>query len=172
MAEWQSGDPAAGNQLFEELERELDLIARARLNQEKNSSLSTGDLINEAMIRLSMLKDMEFQDKAHILALAARIMRQTLVDHARKRNSDKRYHSKVTLATHMGEWDRPLELMSLDMVLKELKEIDSQRADIVEMRFFGGMSIPDIAMVLDLSEATVKRRWASTRAWLKTRLDS
>ena len=170
MKEWQAGDRQAGNQLFGELQQELELIAAAKLAGEKNSSLSTGDLVNEAVIRLSKLKQIDLQDKAHILALASRIMRQVLVDQARKRNSGKRGHNKVTLVTNIGVWDRPIELLTLDWLLVELKEMDQERADIVEMRFFGGMSIADIALVLELSEATVKRRWVSTRAWLQDRL--
>ncbi|MEP2987561.1 MAG: ECF-type sigma factor [Parasphingorhabdus sp.] len=172
MDEWQAGDRHAGNQLFTDLERELHLIAAAKLASESNSSLSTGDLINEAVIRLSRLKEIDLQSKAHILALASRIMRQVLIDHARRRNSAKREHAKVTLVTNIGVWDRPIELLTLDLLLDELKEMDQQRADIVEMRFFGGMSISDIAVVLDVSEATVKRRWVSTRAWLHDRLKS
>ena len=170
MASWQAGNRRAGNQLLTDLERELHLIASAKLAGESNSSLSTGDLINEAVIRLSKLKDIDFNGKAHILALASRIMRQVLVDHARKRSNGKRGHVQVTLVTNMGVWDRPIELLSLDMLLDELKDMDEQRADIVEMRFFGGMSISDIAVVLELSEATVKRRWMSTRVWLHDRL--
>ncbi|MEP5187233.1 MAG: ECF-type sigma factor [Marinomonas sp.] len=170
MAGWQAGDREAGNRLLSDLERELNLIAAAKLAGEKNSSLSTGDLINEAVIRLSKLTKIDLQSKAHILALASRIMRQVLVDHARKRKSGKRDHAKVTLLTNVGVWDRPIELLTLDWLLDELKDMDQARADIVEMRFFGGMSIADIALVLDLSEATVKRRWVSTRAWLHDRL--
>lgn len=170
MANWQAGDREAGNALFVGLETELNGIAAAKLSQESNSSLSTGDLINEAVIKISRLKQIELTSKAHILALASRIMRQVLVDHARKKNSNKRDHHRVTLVTNIGEWKMPVELMELDFLLQDLKDIDAQRADIVEMRFFGGMSIADIAIVLDVSEATVKRRWASTRAWLQNRL--
>lgn len=170
MDEWQAGDRHAGNQLFADLERELHLIAAAKLAGESNSSLSTGDLINEAVIRLSKLTEINLQSKAHILALASRVMRQVLIDHARKRNSDKRRHAEVTLVTNIGVWDRPIELLILDHLLQELKEMDEQRADIVEMRFFGGMSIAEIAVVLEISEATVKRRWVSTRAWLHDKL--
>lgn len=170
MASWQAGNRGAGNLLFTDLERELHLIAAAKLAGESNSSLSTGDLINEAVIRLSKLTEIDLNGKAHILALASRIMRQVLVDHARKRNNGKRGHLQVTLVTNIGVWDRPIELLSLDMLLDELKDMHEQRADIVEMRFFGGMSISDIAVVLDVSEATVKRRWMSTRVWLYDRL--
>lgn len=170
MAEWQSGDPEAGDSLIKDIHRELESIASAKLAQELHSSLSTGDLINEAMIRLSRLNEMEFKSRAHILALAARLMRQILIDQARRRNADKRYHTKVTLQTNIGERQMPVELLALDMHLTELRAIDPQRADIVEMRFFGGMSQTDISTVLDISVATVKRRWQASRIWLHERL--
>ena len=170
MASWQKGDRDAGDKLFAEIHRELRQIAAAKLAQEQSSSLSTGDLINEAVIKISRLTDLQFMNKAHILALASRIMRQILVDHARAKGRDKRKHQKVTLITNIAEWKEPVELTELDLLLDELKEIDPQRADIVEMRFFGGMSIADIAVVLEISEATVNRRWAATRAWLHDRL--
>ncbi|MDN3647218.1 ECF-type sigma factor [Pontixanthobacter aestiaquae] len=170
MAEWQSGNAGAGDSVIRDIHRELEAIAVAKLSQESRSSLSTGDLINEAMIRLSRLKRMEFDSRAHILALASRIMRQILVDQARRRNADKRYHTQVTLQTNIAEWQMPIELLALDLHLGELREIDSQRADIVEMRFFGGMSLTDISTVLDISVATVKRRWQASRIWLHDRL--
>lgn len=159
MTEWQSGDPEAGDSLINDIHRELEAIASAKLAQEMHSSLSTGDLIDEAVIRLARLNEMEFKSRAHILALTARLMRQILIDQARRRNADKRYYTKVTLQTNIGEWQMPVELPALDMHLTELCAIDSQRADIVEMRFFGGMTLTDISTVLDISVATVKRRW-------------
>ena len=172
MASWQSGDSEAGDALFKQVHTELERIAAAKLSREFNSSLSTGDLINEAVIRLSKLTRMEFRSRAHILSLASKIMRQVLTDQARRRNADKRYHTKVTLQTNVGEWEMPLELISLDAFLNELREIDPQRADIVEMRFFGGMSLTDISTVLDISVATVKRRWQASRIWLHDRMGS
>ncbi|WP_417612086.1 ECF-type sigma factor [Parasphingorhabdus sp.] len=170
MADWQSGNADAGGSLIKEIHRELEAIAAAKLSQERNSSLSTGDLINEAVIRLSKLNRIKFQDRAHILALSARIMRQILIDEARRRNADKHYHTKVTLQTNIAEWQMPIELLALDMHLSELRDIDPQRADIVEMRFFGGMSMTDISTVLDVSVATVKRRWNASRIWLQDRM--
>ncbi len=170
MAEWQSGDGEAGNSLLRDVFTELKQIATVKLSRELHSSLSTGDLINEAVIRLSKLKEIEFQSREHILALASRIMRQVLVDQARKRNADKRYHTRVTLATELEDRDSPVDLLELNIVLDELREIDPERADIVEMRYFGGMSVDDIAVVLGISRNTIGRRWAATRLWLQSRL--
>lgn len=97
-------------------------------------------------------------------------MRQILLDHARRKNSDKRRHEPVTLCTGFAEPEPNIELIALNQAMPDLAALDPQRARIVEMRYFGGMSLPDIAAVLGVSEATVKRRWSSTRAWLLDRL--
>jgi RNA polymerase sigma factor (TIGR02999 family) len=167
---WREGDREAGNVLFSALASELRAIAGARLRQERNCSLSIGDLVNEAMVKLFRLNAIEFRSRAHILALTSRLMRQILIDEARKRNAARHNHESVTLSTNVAEWEMPVDLMTIDMLLKDLNEIDAERAQIVEMRFFGGMSSEDIAEVLGLSEPTVKRRWAATRAWLRHRL--
>ncbi|WP_305097196.1 ECF-type sigma factor [Croceibacterium aestuarii] len=169
-SDWQDGDREAGDELFHAIGDELRAIAAARLRQERNCSLSTGDLVNEAIIKLFRLNIMEIQSRAHILALASRLMRQILIDEARKRNRAKHHHTAITLTTNVAQWEVPLDLMTIEMALQDLFEIDEERAQIVEMRFFGGMSTGDIATVLGVSEPTVKRRWASTRAWLRHRL--
>lgn len=168
--EWKGGSRQAGDELFAALEQQLRAIAAARLRQERHCSLSAGDLVNEAILKLMRLNVMEIQGRAHILALASRLMRQILIDEARKRSSAKRHHTAITLHTDMGQTEIPLDLMVLEHALKELAGIDQQRAQIVEMRFFGGMTTGDIAIVLGVSEPTVKRRWAATRAWLRHRL--
>jgi len=169
-AEWQKGDREAGNDLFSALGTELRAIAAARLRNERNCSLSVGDLVNEAVLKLFRLNIMELQSRAHILALSSRVMRQVLIDEARKRATAKRNHAAVTLTTRIAQWEMPVDLMMIEGALNDLAEIDAERAQIVEMRFFGGMSTADIAAVLGVSEPTVKRRWASTRAWLRHRL--
>ena len=167
---WQQGDREAGEELFRAIGGQLRAIAAARLRQERHTSLSTGDLVNEAIIKLFRLNIMEIHGRAHILALASRLMRQILIDEARKRNRDKHCHHAITLSTDVAQWELPIDLLSLEMVLGELAEIDPQRAALVEMRFYGGMTNTEIAEVLGISEPTVKRRWAATRAWLQHRL--
>lgn len=168
--DWQEGDREAGNELFGALDAELRAIAAARLRHERHCSLSAGDLVNEAILKLFRLNVMELQSRAHILALASRVMRQILIDEARKRGTAKRNHAAITLSTNVAQWEMPVDLMMIETALKDLARIDPQRAQLVEMRFFGGMSTGDIAAVLNVSEPTVKRRWASTRAWLRHRL--
>lgn len=166
---WRAGDACAKEEVFGLIEREIRTIALGRLKFEGASSLSASDLANEAMMRLMQLDGVAWQDRSHILAMASRIMRQLLVDQARKRRSGKRQHERVTLSDGIGE-AAAVELTELNMALNELQEIDADRADIVEMRFFGGMSLAEIATVKQLSESTVKRRWHSARAWLYDRL--
>jgi RNA polymerase sigma factor (TIGR02999 family) len=169
-ADWQSGDRQAGNALFAALGAELRNIAAARLRHERNCSMSTGDLVNEAILKLFRLNVMELQSRAHILALVSRLMRQILIDESRKRGTAKREHVSTMLTTNIAHWEMPVDLLMLENALDDLARIDPQRAQIVEMRFFGGMTTGDIAEVLEVSEPTVKRRWASTRAWLQHRL--
>ena len=170
LADWQAGDSKAGNAVFSLLHEDLRNIAAARLRDERGASLSTGDLVNESVMRLSEMDRIKWQSRPHLLALASRIMRQVLIDHARAKNADKREHERVTLCTGIGYEEQPIELMELEFLLKDLSDIDPQRADIVEMRYFGGMSTSDIAVVLGISESSVQRRWASTRTWLLARL--
>lgn len=169
-ADWQSGDRQAGNALFAALGGELRGIAAARLRHERNCSMSSGDLVNEAILKLFRLNVIELQSRAHILALASRLMRQILIDESRKRGTAKRNHVSTMLTTNVAHWELPVDLLALEAALEDLATIEPQRAQIVEMRFFGGMSTGDIAVVLGVSEPTVKRRWASTRAWLRHRL--
>lgn len=169
-AEWQVGNADSGNTLFAALDAELRTIAAAKLRREQHCSLSSGDLVNEAVIKIARLDSIELVSRGHIVALASRLMRQVLVDAARKRCAAKRDGIPVTLTTNVAYWELPIDLMTLDLALKELATVDPQRAQIVEMRFFGGMSSEEIAAVLGISEPTVKRRWAATRAWLHKRL--
>lgn len=167
---WQQGDRAAGEALVAALEGELRRIAAAKLRAERHSSLSTGDLVNEALIKLSRLDHIVFSSKAHILALSSQLMRQVLVDAARHRNAQRRSGEMVTLTTRIADWDAPVDVLEIDLVLQELAAVDPDRAKIVEMRFFAGMGYGEIAEALNISEATAKRRWAATRVWLMKRL--
>ena len=147
------------------LHPELTQIAAARLRGERNSSLSTGDLINDAVMRLIQAERIDVNDRAHLIALASRMMRNILVDHARLRATDKRHHHKVELCTRV-EGEQRFDLNSLDAALIRLKAIDADLSHLVEMRYFGGMTVEDIGEVTGHSRATVNRRWATARAWL------
>jgi RNA polymerase sigma factor (TIGR02999 family) len=165
FAAWRAGDERARDQLFERFYPELTRAAAGMLRREHAVSLSSGDLVHETVLRLIQLRQIAYDDRAHFMALAARFMRRILVDHVRAKHADKREHQKVTLVTSF-ERGRPVDLTGLDQALMRLGSLDGQRAEIVEMRYFGGMTLGDIAEVLSLSEATVKRRWTAARAWL------
>ncbi|WP_300395831.1 ECF-type sigma factor [Henriciella sp.] len=163
---WRDGDLKARDHLFECLYSELTQVSAALLRAERNSSLSTTDLVNEAAIRLIQLDQIDWSDKSHFLALSARAMRRILIDHARRKKSDKRHHQRVTLVTRLeGQPDR-LDFDVLEKSLIRLNAIDSEKADIVELRYFGGLTLPEIAEVTGTSESTVKRQWRVARAWL------
>lgn len=169
LSAWRKGDVVARNQLFDLLYVELRKVSAVLLRGEGRVSLSTGDLVNEAVMRLIKLDQIDWQDKAHFMALSARMMRRVLIDHARRKDADKRHHQKVTLITQIiGGQAETIDLMNLEQALMRLHAIDSDRADIVEMRYFGGLSLEEIAEVMQVSPSTVQRGWRASRAWLRT----
>ncbi len=164
---WQAGDSCARDELIERLYTELRQISGALLNREGGISLTTGDLVNEAVIRLIGLKHIDWQDKAHFMAMSARTMRRVLIDHARKKGANRRKHQKVTLVTHlMGGNQESIDINNLETALTRLQVIDEDRAKIVEMRYYGGLSLEEIAEVMGVSTSTVQRSWRVSRAWL------
>lgn len=165
LAGWRMGDAGARDGLIALALPELQRIAAARLRAENGTSLSTSDLINEAMLRLLSGEQHTLVDRAHFLALASRIMRNVLVDHARAKLTDKRRHERVELHT-LIDGGRSYDVVALEAAMVRLAVIDGTLVEIIEMRFYGGMSVPDVALVTGLSEATVKRRWQVARAWL------
>ena len=165
LGAWRSGDRTARDQLFALFYPDLKRSAAAMLRRERGVSLSTGDLVQESVARLVALDRIDWADRAHFMALSSTMMRRALLDHLRAKRRRKREHEKVELHTGLcGEPD--YEVQALNDALHSLATIDPERADIVEMRYFGGMEIADIATVLGCSEATIKRRWAAARLWL------
>jgi len=164
---WRDGSDVARDELFSKLYKELRLVSAALLRNEGRISLSTGDLVNDAAARLIRLDNIDWQDKAHFMALSARMMRRVLVDHARKKDADKRHHQKVTLVTHLvGGSSETVSIQKLEHALLRLQVIDPVRAEIVEMRYYGGLSLEDIGAVVGMSPSTIKRNWRASRAWL------
>jgi RNA polymerase sigma factor (TIGR02999 family) len=162
---WSDGESGARDVLLRRLHPELTQIAAARLRGERNSSLSTSDLINDAVLRLIQVGQSGLKDRAHVIALSSRMMRNILVDYARMKSTDRRQHQKIELCTRI-EGEQRFELQSLDSALIRLGAIDAGLMELVEMRYFGGMTVPEVAEATGLSEATVKRRWQTARAWL------
>lgn len=169
LEKWRDGDIAAREILFAAIHAELSQIAAFLLRREAdNISISTGDLVNEATLRLLRSGETTPTDKAHFLALSARVMRHVLIDTARKREAEKRRKITVTLTGNEHVVDvKPFEFQHLETALIRLKAIDPDRAEIVIMRYYGGMTFEEIAQATDVSESTVKRSWRATRAWLR-----
>ena len=162
---WLGGAASARDHLIARMLPELQAIAAARLRHEAASSLSTQDLIHDAVERLIKIDSPSIGSRAHFLALASRLMRNILVDHARSRDTEKRRHQKVELNTRI-DGAQSFDLALLDSALIRLGAVEPRYMELVEMRYFGGMSITDIAEVTGWSEPTVKRRWQAARAWL------
>jgi RNA polymerase sigma factor (TIGR02999 family) len=167
---WAQGNEAARDQLFRVLYSELRRQAGRYMRRERRShTLQPSGLVNEAYLRLAGSPDLDLHDRAHFFAIAARVMRQVLVDHARRRRAAKREGVHVTL----GDADAaavPLQVLDLETALQELTVLDPRQARVVELRFFGGLDVEETADALGLSARTVKREWQTARAWLQHRL--
>ena len=162
---WRRGDRTARDRLFALLYAELRQAAAAMLRGERHVSLSIGDLVHETILKLIALDRIDWRDRAHFMALTSTMMRRALIEHVRASGRRKRDHMKVELITNLPDVGNA-DLDEVNDALDRLARVDPQRAEIVEMRYFGGMEITDIAVVLNLSESTVKRRWQSARLWL------
>jgi RNA polymerase sigma factor (TIGR02999 family) len=166
---WSNGDSKALDQLTPIVYDELHRLARHYLRGERpDHSLQTTALVNEAYLRLVDHTRMKWQSRAHFFAVSAQVMRRILVDHARRRNVKRgRGLRRVSLeeVTVIGG-ERPTDLAALDDALTLLAERDPRKAQIVEMRFFGGLSVEESAEVLGVSPVTVMRDWRTAKAWL------
>jgi len=166
---WCRGDASALEQLAPLVEQELRRLARLYLSGEQTGhTLQPTALINEAYVRLLEWNAVEWQDRAHFLAVAAKMMRRILVSHAVARRSDKRGGSAVlvSLAEAAGVPERTEDLVALDTALTRLTEMDERKGRLVELRFFGGLTAEEAAEVLGISLRTVHREWDLARAWL------
>ena len=168
LLQWNTGDHAVRDALVEAIYAELNIVASRQLRGERLGDLQPNALVHEAYCRLIDLNRIDFQGRAHFLAVAARIMREILIDKARKRNASKRDGGvQVTLSSALVGDGRPsTDVLTLHDALERLAEADPQRAHIVELRFFGGLTIEETAEVIGLSPATVKRSWTVARGWL------
>jgi RNA polymerase sigma factor (TIGR02999 family) len=167
---WTAGDQAAKEKLWAIVFPELERLAHRCMRKERrNHTLQTGALVNEAYLRLVDWKDAEWQNRAHFLGMCARIMRQILVDHARTLGYRKRggdYHigpldEAATLSPARGE-----QFIALDEAMRRLASISKRKSDVVELRFFGGLTFEETAEALGVSRLTVIRDWNFARAWL------
>ena len=172
---WSDGDDAALEQLVPLMEAELRRLARGYMDRERQGhTLQTTALVNEAFLRLTDARQIRWQDRAHFLGISARLMRRVLVDYARRRGFYKRGGGaqRVTFdeALVMAS-DPALDVVALDRALEALEKTDARKSRIVELRFFGGLSVEETAEVLKVSTDTVKRDWRLAKLWLLRELE-
>jgi RNA polymerase sigma factor (TIGR02999 family) len=173
IARWRAGDEQALKDLLPLVYKQLHRVAREHLRkQPANHTLQTTALIHEAYLRFAGAEGVRVQDRNHFMALASRMMRQVLVDHARGRVAAKRQGGvRVTLSEAADRADE-VDVLGVDEALTRLSEFDQQQAQVVELRFFGGLSIQETADALQISESTVKRDWTMARTWLSRELQN
>jgi len=170
LAKWKAGDEAALQQLLPIVHEELRRLARRQMARERpGHTLQPTALVNEAYLRLVNLKQMQWQDRAHFFAMGARLMRRILVDFARARGYQKRgggaKQVSFTEALDVAE-GQPTDVVALNDALEELAAVDDRTSQVVELRFFGGLSVEETAEVLNVSRETVKRDWKFAKMWL------
>lgn len=169
LSRWNQGDSAARDALVSIVYQELRRVARKCLaSQPSDHTLQPTALVHEAYLRLVNAGSVNWQGRVHFFAVAATIMRHILVDHARKHSAKKR-NCTLTLLVEEGIGStktRELDLLALDDALQKLAVLDPRQSRIVELRFFGGLSIEETAEVVEISPATTKREWATAKLWL------
>ena len=169
LLRWGAGEKECLNELVPLVERELRRIAHRLMRKERQGhTLQTTALVNEAYLRLVDFKRMRFKDRAHFFAVSAQLMRRILVDHARRRNLKRGAGmQQISLEeTNVFGPERDADLVILDDAMLALARFDSRKARVVELRFFGGLSVEETAEVLNISSITVMRDWNTARAWL------
>jgi RNA polymerase sigma factor (TIGR02999 family) len=172
LLHWGNGDRRALEDLLPIVYEELRRIARSHLRQHRpNHTLQTTAVVHEAYMRLAEQRSFRIENRAHFLGIAAQLMRWILVDYERKRRAAKRGAgvAPLTLDESIGAPHangKSIDLLALNEALDRLAKLDTQQSQIIELRYFGGLSIEDTSEFLSISPATVKRAWASARAWL------
>jgi len=170
LVQWRDGDAAALDRLIPLVYRELRRMASYYMRRRRpGDTLQTSALINEAYLRLAEHKNMRWQNRSHFFAVASQAMRRILVDYARAKYAVKRGGQDVKVAldeiAELGD-QRAAELIALDDALRELSTFDARKSQIVEMRYFGGLSVEETAQVLSVSPVTINREWRAAKLWL------
>jgi len=175
LKDWNGGDQTALDKLMPLVYDELHRLAHQHMRREQHGHmLQTSALINEAYLRLVDQPQIRWESRAHFFGIAARLMRRILVDEARKRNSAKRGGRAIEVSLVEGAniaEEQAANVVALDDALRTLQAIDSRQSEIVELRFFGGLSIEETAEVLKVSPGTVMRDWTFARAWLRQQMN-
>src|SRR5256885_10013919 len=173
LAEWQRGDRQALDRLIPVVYRELHVMASRLMSREYHPGMiQTTGLVHEAYVKLVDQRDVDWKGRAHFFAIAAHVMRRVLLDAARHRLTDKRGGGAVQVAIEdlplaaAGNPVDALDVLAIDRALHDLEQLDPDQAKLVELRFFGGLTIEETSEVLGISTATVKRDWTVAKAWL------
>ena len=175
LQRWQDGEKNAEAALVARIYPLLHRLAERRLRRSETMTWQPTELVNEAYVRLFEEQRVTFKNRAHFLAIAAHVMRRVVADHFRERHAQKRGGDVAVISLDDAGTDAApaaatLNLVELDGLLDELADIDARCAQIVELRYFAGLTVPETSVALDLSERTVKRSWHFARAWLHNRL--
>ncbi len=167
---WRGGDRNALDALLPLVYKELRRLAHFQLRNERpNHTLQSAALVNEAYLRLVGVSSPQWESRTHFFAIAAQLMRQILVDYARRHGAAKRGASVPKLSLEdatMASRKKGLDVLALDDALKDLAKIDARQSRVVELRFFAGLSLEEISRVMEIAPATVQRDWTAARAWL------
>lgn len=174
LEDWKHGDPTALEKLTPLIYDELRRLAHRYAQRERNGhTLQTTALVNEAYLRLAGSEKRDWQNRSHFFAVTAQVMRHILIDHARRRRYVKHggeaQHVSIETASLMAS-ERAAELIALDEALAEFAKIDPRKARVVELRYFGGLSLEETAETVGISLMTVRRDWQAAKAWLYKRL--
>ena len=170
-----AGDREAVSELVPIVYGELRKLARRYLRKEQKITLQATGLVHEAYLRLLRDKNLRWANRAHFMAIAARSMRQILVDRARAREAAKRGGGQIAVTLDEaipGRSDKSIDLLTLDDALKGLAKLDPKQSEIVELRYFGGLTVEETATVMGISPATVKRWWELSKAWLRREMSA
>ncbi len=171
-----AGDQSALSSLVPLVYEELRKLAGRYLRREGRApTLQATMLVHEAYLRLLGDEKLQWKDRAHFLGIAARSMRQILIERARARNAQKRGGDQhpITLNDELiGQRERSIDVLALEAALEQLAQLDPEQAKLVELRFFGGLTVEEVAEVMGISPATVKRRWTFARAWLRREMEA
>lgn len=173
LQKWHDGETSAFDDLVNLIYNDLNSRAKRMMRREAEGHiLQTDALVNEAYLRLSQLNHIKWENRKHFFAVAASVMRRILVDNARARKSSKRGGDVIHVTFNHEcpdgntNQEKPVDMLALDKALNRLTAIDAMQSSIVELRYFTGLSIEDIASQLEVSESTIKRKWQLARAWL------
>ena len=170
LANWGKGDRSALDKLFPLVHSELRRIAQRQMSQERpGHTLQATALVNEAYLKLAGQQGFDWQNRAHFFAVCAQVMRHILIDHARAHARDKRGGGAIQVSLNdalVVADDQAAHFIALDEALRVLERLDPQKGKIVELRYFGGLSIEEVAEVLNVSPRTVRREWQRAKAWL------